>query len=118
MPFPYGSFIVGATDGHAALWSGSAHTLRDLTPRIGAHTFAWAIAVNDTGDVVGSIDRNGVERSVFWHHGHRYYLANLVTNLDGWSNLSAASVNNRGVITGSADRQGSARAVILVPRFG
>ena len=105
--------IVGAAldaSGHerATLWDGAG-----IRPLITTGNFSVATAINDRGQVVGSMD-----------NGAFLYEDGAVTRLEsipevaaaGWSRLSASGINDRGWIVGFGTRGNTESAFVLMPR--
>jgi probable HAF family extracellular repeat protein len=88
--------VVGSTygiDSVATLWNGTTATYLDS---LGSNVSA-AYAINDSSQIVGSIDINGATQAVLWN-------GTAATNLDGNFNFSIAyDINNAGQIVGQTN---------------
>jgi len=75
--------------------------------------FSGARAINDRGQVVGTMD-----------NGSFLYDNAAVTRLEsipevvaaGWTRLAPQAINDRGWIAGTGSRNGQGRAFVLVPK--
>ena len=107
-----------ANGSHAALWQadGSVTDLGALT----GYGWAWARAINDLGQAVGSVstaDPNGSttgsDHAVLWQNGTATDLNTLLPANSGWVLQDALSINDEGQIVGTGTLNGTAASFLL-----
>ena len=103
---------------HAAMWSASNQSIRDLGLLYGVHPTA-AYGVNDCGMAVGDsvvdVATNRVV-AVAFENGQVWDLHQLVPGAFEWNLITARAINNRGEIVGYGFRSGvGQRAFLLRP---
>ena len=86
-----------------------------MRPLIEASTNAFPAAINDRGDVVGTLDNNSA--SFVIKDGRFTRLEDLpAVRAAGFTRIYPEDINERGWITGSGLRNGKNEAILLIPR--
>lgn len=102
-------------DGSKAFtWAGA---LVDLDPS-GRFDATTAVAINDSGEVVGWASENGKSKSIAVRFAHSKVLRldSEILNAEGWKLQTATAINNKGVIVGAGELHGQAHGYMLVPQ--
>lgn len=107
------------TANRAVEWSGSSHSIRNLTPRLRQ---PWddsaADSVNEAGAILLHFYDYGSSTATYRLRtpaGRLYPIDALVPRPGRWTSIQPVAINDHGVIIGEAMRNGTPRAVILTP---
>lgn len=97
---------------HAFLWENGI--MRDLAPESFQSN---ALSINDLGQIVGNISDSpsSGERGFLWQDGKMVDLYSLISEISGWTKLSAMDINNYGQIAGRGMYGGRLRAFVMTP---
>lgn len=94
--------IAGQIDSSAIVWDSVGSVLRQMYPPSG-YTALSVSDFNDNGEMVGFVQKDGVNRPVFWSSSGS---AILLSTLTGAKETYATSINNAGIIVGWAGDSG------------
>jgi probable HAF family extracellular repeat protein len=108
----------GVIVGEASLGSGATAFVYDkagMRPLIEAVAGLYPVAINDRGDIVGTMDYNSA--SFVYMNGEFIILEDIpAVRAGGWVRIEPTDINDRGWITGHGRRSdGSSEAILLKP---
>jgi hypothetical protein len=116
--------VAGSSDDHAVIWkpqTGGGYAIQDLGT-ISTREHLRTTAMSDTGWVVGSAytlnwhQKNPKpDLTLVWQNGVMYVLQDILTNGDGWTDLSFSDVSDDGVLAGHGTFNGKVTACLAVP---
>ena len=108
------------------LWDGEAKALGPMTRNGSQDWNNIPNALNDRGQIVGTVRCNFVEESdqsyAFLYHAFLYHdgvmqdLNDLIDKYSGWTLIEARSINNHSQIVGDGEINGVRRAFLLTPK--
>ena len=120
--------IAGTSDYHAVIWRPDAnggYSIQDLGA-FRQRDHLQVVAMSDTGWVVGRAYNLGTgaawpknnpkpDLTLVWRDGVTYVLQEILTNSDGWTELSFRDVSNEGILAGHGTFSGKVTACLAVP---
>ena len=109
----------GNDDGSGRAYLFSGNTVQDLGTLTAQHKFSMALAINNSGQIVGfsspSFFSSEGERAFVVSGGVMQDLNNLIPLNSGWVLTRANAINNAGQIVGTGVLNGQPRAFMLTP---
>jgi len=122
--------IAGTSDYHAVIWrpdANGAYTIQDLGA-FRQRDHLRVSALSDTGWLVGRAYNLGIGASwpknkpkpaltLVWQDGQMYVLEDILSNGDGWTDLSFSDVSNEGILAGHGTFNGKVTACLAVPNL-